>query len=173
MTFDDQGKTWFLAQLKPNCAQSAHKNLDRQGFQTFLPMVEETRQSKGKFVITNRPLFPGYIFVAFDVAKGLWRTVNNTYGITKLVSFGKKPAPVPRDLVAQLMQGCNTSGKLLQPKLLKPGDQVTLTNCAFANFAAEVQEIAADQRVWVLMDIMGAQTRVAVGAIQIKAVVGH
>jgi len=45
-----------------------------------------------------------------------------------------------------------------------------LTNGPFANFAAEVQKIAPDQRVWVLMDIMGAQTRVAVDASQIKAV---
>ena len=170
MTFDDQGTTWFLAQLKPNCAQIAQKNLIRQGFDTFLPMEEETRQRNGKFVTATRPLFPGYIFVAFDVAKGLWRSVNATHGIMKLVSFGKEPAPVPRDLVSQLMLGCDTSGKLLPPKLLTPGDQVMLTNGPFANFAAEVQKIAPDQRVWVLMDIMGAQTRVAVDASQIKAV---
>ena len=40
----------------------------RQGFQTFLPMEEETRQRNGKFVTAMRPLFPGYIFVTFDVA---------------------------------------------------------------------------------------------------------
>ena len=170
MTLHDQCTTWFLAQLKPNSAQIAYKNLDRQGFQTFLPMVEETRQRNGKFLTANRPLFPGYIFVAIDVTKGLWRTVNATYGITKLVSFGKEPAPVQRDLVSQLMLGCDTSGKLLPPELLEPGDQVMLTNGPFANFAAEVQKIAPDQRVWVLMDIMGAQTRVAVRADQIKAV---
>ena len=170
MTFHELDTTWFLAQLKPNSAQIALKNLNRQGFQTFLPMVEETSQRNGKFITANRPLFPGYIFIAFDVAKGLWRTVNDTYGITKLVNFGKEPAPVQRDLVSQLMLGCDTSGKLLPPELLKPGDQVMLTNGPFANFAAEVQKIAPDQRVWVLMDIMGAQTRVAVGADQIKAV---
>ena len=68
------------------------------------------------------------------------------------------------------MLGCDTSGKLLPPKLLEPSDQAMLTNGPFANFAAEVQKIAPDQRVWVLMDIMGAQTRVAVDASQIKAV---
>lgn len=170
MTFDDQGTTWFLAQLKPNCAQIAQKNLIRQGFETFLPMEEETRQRNGKFVTANRPLFPGYIFVAFDVTKGLWRTVNATYGITQLVSFGKEPAPVPRDVVSQLMRACDASGKLLPPKILKPGDQVMLTSGPFANFAAEVHKITPDQRVWVLMDIMGTQTRVALGANQIKAV---
>ena len=59
MTFHDRGTSWFLAQLKPNCANIADKNLKRQGFQTFLPMEEETRQRNGKFVTAMRPLFPG------------------------------------------------------------------------------------------------------------------
>lgn len=169
MTFHDSGTSWFLAQLKPNCASIADKNLKRQGFRTFLPLEEETRQRNGKFVTAMRPLFPGYIFVAFDVACGLWRTVNSTYGITRLVSFGKEPTAVPLDLVSQLMLRCDAAGKLLPPKLLKPGDQVTLTKGPFAHFVAEVEEIAPDSRVWVLMELIGGQTRVAVGADQLRA----
>ena len=40
MTFHDRGTSWFLAQLKPNCANIADRNLKRQGFQTFLPVEE-------------------------------------------------------------------------------------------------------------------------------------
>jgi len=170
MTVHDPGTTWFLAQLKPNCANIADKNLKRQGFRTFLPLEEETRTRNGKFVTAMRPLFPGYIFVAFDVAHGFWRTVNSTYGITRLVSFGKEPTALPLDLVSQLMLRCDAQGKLLPPKLLKPGDQVTLTKGPFANFVAEVEKIAPDRRVWVLMELMGGQTRVAVGADQLRTI---
>lgn len=168
--FDDRGTSWFLAQLKPNCANIADKNLKRQGFKTFLPMKEETHQRNGKFVTAMGPLFPGYIFVGFDVVRGFWRTVNSTYGITRLVSFGKEPTAVPLDLVSQLMLRCDANGKLLPPKLLKPGDQVKLTKGPFASFAAEVEKIAPDRRVWVLMEIMGGKTRVAVGADQLRFV---
>lgn len=170
MTFHDHGTSWFLIQLKPNCANIADKNLKRQGFQTFLPFEEETRQRNGKFVTALRPLFPGYFFVAFNVAQGLWRTVNSTYGITRLVSFGMEPTAVPLDLVSQLMLRCDAKGKLLPPAFLKPGDQVTLTKGPFANFMAEVETIAPDRRVWVLMEIMGGQARVAVGHDQLRAV---
>lgn len=170
MAFNDCEANWFLAQLKPNCAKIADKNLKRQGFQTFLPMEEETRQRNGKLVTTMRPLFPGYIFVAFNAARGFWRTVNSTYGITRLVSFGKEPTAVPLNLVAQLMMRCDAKGKLLPPKLLKPGDQVTLTKGPFVNFAAEVEKIAPDRRIWVLIELMGGQTRVAVGVDQLRVV---
>lgn len=170
MTLHDRGTTWFLAQLKPNCAKIANQNLKRQGFRTFLPMVEETRQRHGKFVNALLPLFPGYIFVAFDVTGGPWRAVDSTYGITRLVSFGRKPASVPLDLVSQLMLHCGISGTFLPPKLLKLGDQVRLTTGPFANFIAEIEKITPDRRVWILMNIMGEQTRVAVEAKQLRTV---
>ena len=170
MTTGEDGTSWFLAQLKPNCARIADKHLTRQGFQTFLPLEEETRQRNGKFVTTDRPLFPGYIFVAFNAARGHWRQVNSTTGITRLVSFGKAPAAVPLDLVSQIMLRCDASGKLLPPKVLKPGDQVALTKGPFATFVAEVEKIAPDRRVWVLMEIMGGQKRVAVAAEHLRTV---
>ena len=58
---------------------------------------------------------------------------------------------------------------MLPPKLLKLGDQVALNTGPFANFVAEVENIAPDRRVWVLMEIMSGQARVAVGADQLRA----
>ena len=164
------GQTWFLAQLKPNSAQIAETNLRRQGFRTFLPLEEGTRKARGKFVTVERPVFPGYIFVAFDVASGSWRAINSTSGVTRLVSFGKDPAPVPLDLVSQLLLRCDQSGKLLPPKLLQPGDRVRVTTGPFAEVVAEIESLAPDQRVWVLLEIMGGQARVALGADQVRAI---
>jgi len=163
-------KRWFLAQVKPNSAQIAQRNLRLQSFQTFLPLEEETRLRYGKQVTTQRPLFPGYIFIALDMAQGLWRQVNATYGVSRIVSIGKTPAMVPEELVSELIQRCDSSGLLLPPKQLKPGDPVTLTKGPFANFAAEVERIARDRRVWVLMDMMGSKTRVAVSPDHLRAV---
>jgi transcriptional antiterminator RfaH len=146
-------KSWFLAQLKPNCAHIADRNLKQQGFRTFLPMEEGTQNRKGRFIPTLRPMFPGYVFVFFDIAGGLWRKIYSTL-----------------DIVSQLMLRCDSAGKLLPPKLLKPGDQVRLASGPFANFVARIDDIAPDQRVWVLIDIMGRQTRMAVGADQLRAV---
>ena len=164
------GQTWFLAQLKPNSAQIAETNLRRQGFRTFLPLEVGTRKARGKFATVERPVFPGYIFVAFDVASGSWRAINSTSGVTRLVSFGKDPAPVPLDLVSQLLLRCDESGKLLPPKPLQPGDRVRVMSGPFAEVVAEIESLAPDRRVWVLLDIMGGQARVALGADQVRTI---
>ena len=173
MTYNahDHANTWFLGQLKPNCHNIAKRNLIRQGFQTFLPLQEETKRIRDKFTTEMRPLFPGYIFIALDILQGSWRAVNSTYGITRLVSLGKEPTAVPRDLVSQLMLRCDHEGKLLPPKLFKPGDQVMMTKGPFTNFIATIESIATDQRVYVLMELMGGQTRVAVDAEHVRALI--
>lgn len=161
------GPSWFLAQLKPNAAKIADKNLKRQGFRTFLPMEEFTHHRNGKFLTTSRPLFPGYIFVSFDLAQTVWSKVNSTYGVTRLVSFGKTPTAVPLDLVSQLMLRCDKSGNLLPSESLRPGDQVRLNTGPFTNFLAEVERVTPDRRIWLLMDVMGGRKRVAVKPEQI------
>ncbi|SIT81551.1 transcriptional antiterminator RfaH [Yoonia rosea] len=169
MTSHDGNSTWFLAQLKPNCSHIAQKNLQRQGFRTFLPLEDVTVHRRGQFATVRRPLFPGYIFVAIDAAGNQWRKVNATTGITRLVSFGSVPAAVPYDIIAHLMERCSHDGTILTPKAPQPGEIVSLAQGAFANFTAEVQSIEPDRRVWVLMDIMGGQTRVKVSADQLKS----
>jgi len=133
-------------------------------------MQEETRRVRGKFTTFMRPLFPGYLFVAFDKAHGGWQAVNSTYGITRLVSAGKTPVEVPLNLVSQLMQRCDTAGKLLPPKLLSPGDQVIINKGPFVEFIATIEALASDRRVWVLLEFMGQKTRVAVPANQLRTV---
>ena len=102
MRLYNSSSAWFLAQIKPNCAKIADRNLKRQGFETFLPTEEETKQRRGQFVTTMRQMFPGYIFVAIDRTESRWQTVNSTYGVTRLVSFGDAPAVVPFDLISEL-----------------------------------------------------------------------
>jgi transcriptional antiterminator RfaH len=157
--------SWFLAQLKPNGAQIAKRNLERQGFETFLPLEETTQQRAGRFVTVRRPLFPGYIFVAFSAVQGCWRAINSTQGITRLVSFGRAPAPVPSGLVGGLQLRCDSMGKLVAT-----GDAVTFTKGPFTDFVGEVEKIDTDRRVWVLMDLMGGQTRVKAEEAQLRAV---
>ena len=170
MTTPDRSNTWFLAQFKPNSHNIAVRNLRQQGFRTFLPMQEQTRRARDKFVTQTRPLFPGYLFVALDLLCGGWRAVNATQGVTRLVSLGKEPTPVPIDVMHQLMLRFDDDGKLLPPKLPKPGDNVLLTKGPFTDFVARIESVAPDHRVFVLLELMGAQTRVAVSAEHLRAV---
>lgn len=166
----ENGTTWFLTQFKPNSHKIAQRNLVQQGFKTFLPLHDETTRVRGKFTVRKQPLFPGYLFVAFDRKQGHWRAVNSTYGITRIVSLGNTPTPVPSGLVSQLMLRCDQGDELLSEKCLQSGDQVAITTGPFADVITTIETIEPDRRVWVLLDIMGRQTRAALKPDQLRAV---
>ena len=83
-----QNKRWYLAQCKPNATHVAVRNLDNQGFVSFLPLQEGTKRKGKGFQNQIRPLFPGYLFVQLDVNDGPWRKINNTRGVARLVRLG-------------------------------------------------------------------------------------
>ena len=165
-----QLQTWYLAQFKPNAHQLANVNLQRQGFATFLPMENVTVKSGGRFVDKKRPLFPGYLFVAFDSARGGWRAINSTHGISRVVSFGGRPEAVPQALITGIMERCDGEGNILPPNHLKAGDHVQIVEGPMAEFLATIETLGPEQRVWVLLDILGKQTRVSLPTHALKPV---
>ena len=153
-------KEWFILQFKSNSHHLAAKNLNRQGFETFLPLHETTSRRLSRFINTSKPLFPGYMFIRFDRAESEWHKINNTYGVSRLITFNSILKSIPTIFVDSLMKRYDLSGKLLPIKKLKKGDQVTVLKGPFANFIATVEKYEADQRIWILMDLMGRKTKI-------------
>tara|TARA_B100000767_G_C19583089_1_gene458161 strand:+ start:339 stop:839 length:501 start_codon:yes stop_codon:yes gene_type:complete len=153
-------KEWFILQFKPNSHHQATKNLNQQGFETFLPLHDTTSRKASRFITTSQPLFPGYMFITFDRAESKWHKINNTYGVSRLVTFNAILKPVPTTFVDNLMKRYDPLGKLLPVNKLKKGDEVKVLKGPFANFIAIVEEYETDQRIWVLMDLMGRKTKI-------------
>ena len=153
-------KEWFILQFKSNSHHLAAKNLNRQGFETFLPLHDTTSRRVSRFINTSKPLFPGYMFIKFDRAESEWHKINNSYGVSRLITFNSILKSIPTIFVDNLMKRYDLSGKLIPIKKLKKGDHVTVLKGPFANFIATVEKYEADQRIWILMDLMGRKTKI-------------
>ena len=153
-------KEWFILQFKSNSHHLAAKNLTRQGFETFLPLNDTTSRKSSRFINTAQPLFPGYMFITFDRAESKWHKINNTYGVSRLITFNSILKSIPTAFVDSLMKRYDLSGKLLPMQKLKKGDQVKVLKGPFANFIATIETYETDQRIWILMDLMGRKTKI-------------
>ena len=153
-------KEWFVLKFKPNSHHQAKKNLNRQGFETFLPLYSSTSRKSSRFTSNRKPLFPGYMFIAFDRTKSDWHKINNTYGVSKLITFNTKLIPIPTIFIDNLLTRYDLSGKLLPIKKLKKGDQVKVLEGPFADFIATIETYETEQRIWVLMDLMGRKVKI-------------
>jgi transcriptional antiterminator RfaH len=163
-------RTWYLAQLKPNGARLAERNLLRQGYEVFHPKHKVTKQLAERFVTREESLFSGYLFVGLVPGERRWAPINGTLGVNKLVSFGGEAATVPPALIAALKHRCDAQD-FLEPTLsLSSGDPVRIVGGPFADFVTRVVSIDAQRRVWVLLDLMGRATRVGLSAAEVSKV---
>ena len=153
-------KEWFILQYKPNAHHKAVKNLNMQGFETFLPLHEITIQKTSRFVSDTKPLFPGYMFIFFDRTDAKWHKIINTYGVSRLITINSTLRSISTKFVDDLMLRYDLSGKLLTIKKLKKGDQVKVLKGPLADFIATVETYETEQRIWILMDLMGRKTKI-------------
>ena len=151
---------WYLVQVKPNGYRLAERNLLRQGFQCFQPMARATERRGAQFRPVSRPLFPGYLFVAFDPARAPWRKINSTAGVARLLSLGNVPQEVPRGLVAELRARLDAEGHVILADYVEVGDRVEIQSGPFAGFLGEVARLAPEARAHLLVDLMGRRARV-------------
>ena len=165
----NMSKEWFILQFKPNSHHLATKNLNQQGFETFLPFCDTTSRRASRFINTSQPLFPGYMFITFDRAEPKWHKINSTYGVSRLITFNSILKSIPNTFVNDLKKRYDLSGKLLPIKKLKKGDHVRVLKGPFANFIATIEDYEADHRIWILMDLMGRKTKIQVPSDALKA----
>ena len=152
-------KKWFIAQIKPNSYYIATQNLERQGFETFLPNMEVTQRKENKFVVKNVYVFPGYMFVYFDPHIISWIKINSTYGVSKILTFNKKPSVISSDLILELKNRYEINSNTTQKETLKQGDSIKFSTGPFADLIAKVESVDKNNRIWVLLEAMGGYQR--------------
>ena len=161
-------KDWFLVQFKPNNHFIAEQNLKHQGYRTFLPIEERVLYRYGKNIVTKTPLFPGYFFVEFSLTLDNWSGIRSTFGVSRLISQNDKPQIIPQSIMHELISRCDENGMLLPPKEMNKGDKIVVRNSAFSKFISTIDQIDSKNRIWVLVNILGRQSRVQVRSEQIQ-----
>lgn len=164
---------WFLAQVKPNADRIARRNLERQGFETFQPMEKHTVVKAGQFREHVRPFFPGYLFVAHRDSIAPWSLVNSTYGVSRLVKFGDRPAPVPHSVICDLRAACDEHDIVAHTPEIVPGATVEIRQGTFSSFIGKVERLAPNERAMVLLDFMGEHTKVILPTSHIRVASGR
>lgn len=159
---------WHLLLCKPNQNHIAFKHLSRLGLDLFMPQHMTERRWRGRMRTEQRPVFAGYIFFSTGAAQAAWTPVRTTPGVSQIIGFGTNgPARVPNEIIAGLMQRCDASGRLQPDRDFAVGDRVRITSGPFAEFVSLIEKIDADQRIHVLLELLGGHTQVALDPIRI------
>jgi transcriptional antiterminator RfaH len=157
---------WFVAHTQPHAEAKATFHLKRQGFETYVPRYLKRRRHARKIETVAAPLFPRYLFVAFDTSAQRWRSIYSTVGVSRLVSNGDDPTMVPDGIVEELKSREDANGfiKLDSRSRFRPGDEIRVLDGAFSSCLGLFEGMAERERIAILLDLLGRKVRVVLDA---------
>ncbi len=157
----EEGERWFAVHAQPFCEQRAQINLENQGFRTFMPKRHKTVRHARKLRTVESPFFPRYLFVVLDLERDRWRSINGTFGVSRMVMRGDLPAPAPRGVVETLLASADECGILRLADRLKVGNPVRMLAGPFAEQLATLEHLDDVGRVRVLVDMLGRKVSIS------------
>ena len=141
-------KNWYLIKTKPRQEKKAKQNLENQGYVTFCPIAK----IKDRLVV----LFPSYLFVQLNEKTQNFSPIYSTKGVSYFVKFGLNFAKVPASVIKFIRANQHiTTKKLINLNKFKPGDKVQISDGAFKNYMAIFKCYKSDERVILLMNLLG------------------
>ncbi len=163
-------KRWLAVHTKPRQESIAEKNLQQQELEVYCPKILIEKRKRGKIVKVVEALFPRYLFVRFEQGRDSTAAINYTRGVAQIVRFGTELAIVPDDIIRLLKSSATGSSGLyieLLPEL-KPGDRVNVIDGPFAGISGVFHKSNAEERVIILLNILGGQNRVMLQREQVE-----
>ena len=155
---------WYLVYCKARQEEVAAGGLEEQGYRVYLPKVRIRKRRPGGRVDVEEPLFPRYLFVATSTEEQSIAPVQYTAGVQKLVKFGHSYMSVSNEIVTSIKQREDPDIGLHRfelPKVRK-GDPVRIRSGVLAGLDAVFEKKTGKDRVVVLLDLLGQQTRAEV-----------
>ena len=128
--------SWHVVQSKPRMEQRAKENLENQGFEVFLPMLDIQKVRRGKLQTVTEPLFSRYMFLRLTEQMQDLSVVRSSKGVSHLVRFGTTPAKAPTQ------------------KMFKAGDTVVLADGPLKGLEAVYLEEDGEARAMILINLL-------------------
>jgi transcriptional antiterminator NusG len=136
--------------------------------EVLVPMEKVAEVRNGKKTVTNRKLYPGYVFVHMVLLddnnrpiEKPWYFIRDTQGIIGFVG-GERPSPTPADEIESIKSQIADAEDSERPKVqFDVGETVKINDGPFLNFSGVIEEIEPERgKLKVTVNIFGRNTPV-------------
>ncbi len=136
-----------------------------------IPVENQVRIKKGKKVVEEKRLYPGYIVIEMIDNDETLRLVNSISGVTHFLGSKTKPIPLGENEVEELLKQVQESKEKVVTKIpFAKGERVSVTDGPFTDFIGTIEDIYPErEKVKVLVVIFGRTTPIELGFHQLKS----
>lgn len=142
METSNRGPQWYALTVKPNHERATAQALGCKDLESFLPLYLTRRRWSDRIKELELPLFAGYVFCRF--ADGERAQALATPGVTSVVGFGNRSAPVAEEEI-QALRTMLASGLPVGPwPYLRVGERVRIEAgplCGLEGILTQVKDV--------------------------------
>jgi transcriptional antiterminator RfaH len=176
LSSSSERKVWVVVACRQAQEVRARVELERQGFDVYLPMRLASIRRQGRYAngardLVARPFLPGYLFVRTSLALGDWRRIWSTFGVKGLLGSEERPTAV-RDWVVDRIReqeegGFIKLGLVADAPAFARGARVQLNGLDMVEglFLEQIDE----RRASILVSLLGRDSRVTVDLAKLRS----
>jgi transcriptional antiterminator NusG len=137
-----------------------------------VPTEDVIEVKNGKKKITERSLYPGYVFAKMDLDTDLWHKIQSLPRVSRFIGESKKPTPLSESDVQNILDKVQNRAAP-KPKIsFEPGEMVRIIDGPFANFTGMVEEYDLEHgKLKLNVSIFGRSTPVEILYSQVEKII--
>ena len=161
------GDPWYAIWTRSRHEQVVRDQLERKGYEAFLPTVTRWSRWKDRRKKIDWPLFPGYCFARFESVNRL--PVLTCTGVVSIVSFNGDIAPIPDQEVDAIKRLVQSDLQYDPCPLIREGTMVEVVHGPLKGVSGRLTRKGAHARLVLAVNLIGQAVSVEVDASDIKA----
>jgi len=172
---------WYAIQTHSGSEKSVKRAIETMTEQLGLqdkieeivvPTEDVIEVKNGKKKITERSLYPGYVFAKMDLDTDLWHKIQSLPKVSRFIGESKKPTPLNEKDVQNILDKVENRAAP-KPKIsFEPGEMVRIIDGPFANFTGMVEEYDMEHgKLKLNVSIFGRSTPVEILYSQVEKII--
>lgn len=172
---------WYVINVRSGfegkVAQAIREKAAAEGFsdsfeEIIVPTESVSEVKKGKKVVSDKKIFPGYILIKMKLDDFTWNIVKNTPKVAGLLGANKKPVPVPESEIAVVLNQVAEGSVVKEPHItFDIGEVLKIIDGPFESFTGSIEGVDYEKRMLMLsVVIFGRHTSVELGFHQVEKI---
>ena len=158
---------WFAIWTRSRHEQMVREQLERKGYEAFLPTIPKWSRWKDRKKKIDWPLFPGYCFARFKAEDRL--PIVKCTGVVTIVSSDGEIIPIP-DIEIDAVRRLVDSDLQYDPcPLISEGTMVEVTHGPLKGVIGRLSRKGQHARLVLAVDLIGQAVSVEVDAADVRA----
>jgi transcriptional antiterminator NusG len=158
---------WYAIWTRSRHEQVVRDQLQRKGYEAFLPTITKWSRWKDRKKRVDWPLFPGYCFARFDPVERL--PILKCSGVVNIVSFDGDIAAIPEFEIEGVRRLVESDLQFDPCPLIREGTMVEVVSGPLKGVVGRLIRKGAHARLILAVDLIGKAVSVEVDAADVKA----